>query len=187
MADHEAGPEDDDATTILVVDDDVYVRMVLQLELEHIRILEAANIGEAREILSRETPDAAIVDRRLMGDDGLDLVAEMRQTITTVRLPIMVLTAGYDPADREEVIRAGADDYMGKPFEPAELLTRLRRLDAIPPVDRRKRRWAQAAAARDGRFIDDLEHEDRRAEIIDLTDEQLTADGTRRWWRRLIG
>ena len=88
----------------------------------------AASLGEARERLQRSVYDAVVLDLMLPDGDGLDLTRELRSDARTRRLPLLVLTARGEPLDRVLGLELGADDYLSKPFEPRELLARLRSL-----------------------------------------------------------
>lgn len=123
-----------------MIDDDPLVRMILAIELPDVELLEATRLEEGYELARAERPDAVIVDVRLPDGDGIDLVRRLRRTHGTNRMPILVLTAGHDEARRAEVMRAGADEYMGKPFEADTLLAHLHELLAIPGADRKERR-----------------------------------------------
>jgi len=85
-----------------------------------------AHAGEGRaglERLAREPQDAVILDLTLPDMDGLDVCRELRRRFD---VPVLMLTARGEPADRVVGLELGADDYLGKPFEPRELLARLR-------------------------------------------------------------
>ena len=123
-----------------MIDDDPLVRMILALELPDVELLEATRLEEGYELAKAERPDAVIVDVRLPDGDGIDLVRRLRRTPLTSRIPILVLTAGHDEAKRSDVIKAGADEYLAKPFEADDLLTHLHELLAISAPDRKGRR-----------------------------------------------
>ncbi len=183
---------------ILIVDDDTFVRMILSMELPDVELVEAASINEAVAIATAEPlPDGIIVDRKLPDGDGLDLVRRLRKTFATSRVPILVLTAGFDEADRELVTRAGADDYLAKPFESADLLDRIERVLRIPVGGRRRRRVEEVDRLRRGGG-----HIDLRDELgtdpagVDLREQPAGAHQpgrtggageSRRWWRRSTG
>jgi DNA-binding response OmpR family regulator len=126
--------------TVLVVDDDTYVALLLSMELPGVSILEAARMSEALPLAAESDPAAVVIDRRLPDGDGLDLVRRLRTSFPTTQTPIVVITAGHDEAHRSEVLKAGADEYLAKPVNPPELLGCLARILDIPPSDRRERR-----------------------------------------------
>ena len=88
----------------------------------------APTVAQARAAVLRQAPDLVLMDVMLPDGDGLALTAEWRQQPRTSSLPILMLTARGDPADRILGLELGADDYLAKPFEPRELLARVRAL-----------------------------------------------------------
>ncbi len=125
---------------ILVVDDDVVVAMLLALSLPDVEIIEASRQAEGLTTALEGQPDVILVDRRLPDGDGLDLVRTLRQHPATEAVLIVLVTAGHDPEDRTDVLRAGADEYLAKPFEPDDLEALLRALIAVPAAERARRR-----------------------------------------------
>ena len=122
---------------ILVVDDDARLRHLLQRFLaEHgFRVTTADTARDAREKLRIMTPDAMVLDVAMPGESGLSLTQSLRTE--TGSPPVLLLTARGAPEDRIAGFEAGADDYIGKPFEPYELVLRLRALlrrTAPPPA-----------------------------------------------------
>ena len=114
---------------ILVVDDERAVRESLRraLELEGYEIELAEDGRQALERLAREDqPDAVILDVLMPGVDGLEVCRTLRSQGS--RLPVLMLTARTQVEDRVEVLDAGADDYLTKPFALEELLARVRAL-----------------------------------------------------------
>jgi two-component system phosphate regulon response regulator OmpR len=128
---------DDTLKHLLVVDDDERLRSLLQRYLtEHdYHVSLAADGAEARAALRNITFDLIIVDVMLPGESGVELTSGLRQTSD---VPILMLTARGETADRIAGLEAGADDYLVKPFEPRELLLRiatiLRRVPAAPAI-----------------------------------------------------
>jgi two-component system response regulator MprA len=113
---------------ILVVDDDRAVREALEraLGLEGYDVELAADGGEALASVERHEPDAIVLDVLMPGVDGLEVCRALRKAQS--RIPILMLTVRDDLDDRIEGLDAGADDYLGKPFELEELLARVRAL-----------------------------------------------------------
>lgn len=111
--------------TLLVVDDDAEIRSLLaeQLEAQSYRVLQAADGAEFARIFARQPVDLVILDLSLPDEDGLSLCRRLRSTSQT---PVVMLTARGDPMDRIAGLELGADDYVCKPFEPRELLARVR-------------------------------------------------------------
>ena len=110
---------------ILVVDDDTRLRDLLRRYLaEHgFRITTAANAGQARAKLKTLIFDLIVLDVMMPGESGLELTESLRRAST---VPILLLTARDEPEDRIEGFDRGADDYLAKPFEPRELVARIR-------------------------------------------------------------
>ncbi|HEY4345736.1 MAG TPA: response regulator [Parvibaculum sp.] len=114
----------EDAPHILVVDDDRRIRELIKRYLsEHgYRISTAENAAEARAKLAGLTFDLLVVDVMMPGESGLDLTSSLRRSSS---VPILMLTARTETDDRIAGLERGADDYLGKPFEPRELLLRI--------------------------------------------------------------
>src|SRR6266498_463350 len=105
-------------TTVLVVDDEPLVRDVVTryLERDGHRVVTAADGDSARKIIERESPSLVLLDVMLPGEtDGLALCRWIR---STSELPVILLTARVDEADRIVGLELGADDYVTKPFAP---------------------------------------------------------------------
>ncbi len=115
---------------ILVVDDDASIMQLLRLILsnEGYEVTATGNGEEAYEIALRQNPDLAILDVMMPVLDGYALCRKLRQNASTRFLPIIMLTAHGDVADRIKGFEAGADDFLIKPFEPKELTYRVRNL-----------------------------------------------------------
>ena len=111
---------------ILVVDDDARLRALLSRYLaeQGFRVTTASHATEARDKLRFMQPDAVVLDVAMPGESGLDLTAALRKDKQEV--PVLLLTARGAPEDRIAGFESGADDYLGKPFEPYELVLRLR-------------------------------------------------------------
>ncbi|MBW4023673.1 MAG: response regulator transcription factor [Proteobacteria bacterium] len=114
---------------VLVVDDDERLRRLLVRYLtDHgFRVTAAADAAEARACLRSLRPDLMILDVTMPGETGLDLVDDLRRG-GDAELPVLLLTARGAPEDRIAGFEAGADDYLGKPFDPYELVLRARAL-----------------------------------------------------------
>src|SRR5580704_8996947 len=115
------------AGLILVVDDDAkIVRLVrAYLERDGYRVIEAADGRAALAAVEAERPALVVLDLMLPEIDGLDVVLAIRRTSET---PIIILSARGTTADRIAGLGTGADDYLPKPFSPAELVVRVRRV-----------------------------------------------------------
>jgi DNA-binding response OmpR family regulator len=122
-----SGRPDDNVSmsTVLVVDDEPIVRdvVVRYLEQEGYRTLQAADGEEARGVLERERPSLVVLDLMLPGTDGLSLCRWIRERSD---LPVIMVTALGEEADRLTGLELGADDYLTKPFSPRELVARVK-------------------------------------------------------------
>ncbi len=111
--------------TVLVVDDEPIVREVVcsYLQREGYRTLEAGDGIRARELMEQDPPTLVVLDLMLPGTDGLELCRWIRNRSS---LPVIMLTARGEEADRIVGLELGADDYVTKPFSPRELVARVR-------------------------------------------------------------
>ena len=149
---------------VVAVDDDVVVHMALAMSWDDVELIECTRATGAFMVGVTERPDGFVIDRRLPDGDGLALVRRLRQDLRTNRTPIIVLTAAYDPADEANALKSGADAYLPKPFEPAQLLQVLERVIALPMTERRQRRQRSVELLHDGIAPEPL---------IDITDAAL--------------
>src|SRR3954470_18053588 len=126
-------------TTVLVVDDEPIVRdvVVRYLQRDGFETLEAAHGDSPRRLIEAESPQLVVLDVMLPGADGLTLCRWIR---SRGELPVIMLTARGEEADRIVGLELGADDYMTKPFSLRELAVRVRTV---------LRRTTQAAASTD--------------------------------------
>jgi two-component system, OmpR family, phosphate regulon response regulator OmpR len=112
---------------LLVVDDDARLRGLLRRYLSDsgFRVTAAADAGEARSNLASFAFDLVVLDVMMPGESGLELTRALR---AEGRVPVLLLTAMAEPEDRVNGLEQGADDYLSKPFEPRELVLRVRNL-----------------------------------------------------------
>jgi len=110
---------------MLIVDDDREIRALVgqYLKQHGYRISLAADGREMHAVLDRSRIDLVVLDVMLPGEDGFSLCRDLR---ARSNLPVLMLTARSDPFDRVVGLEMGADDYLSKPFEPRELLARIR-------------------------------------------------------------
>jgi two-component system phosphate regulon response regulator OmpR len=118
----------EDLPHILVVDDDRRIRQLLQSYLleNGFRVTVAASSAEARNQMRGVVFDAAVLDIMMPGESGLELTRALRSD--GHRIPVLMLSALADPNDRIAGLETGSDDYLAKPFEPRELLLRIKAL-----------------------------------------------------------
>ena len=109
---------------ILVVDDDNRIRELLKeyLNENNFIVSTGENSEKAKEQINLFTFDLIVLDVMMPGQNGFDLTKEIKKTLST---PIILLTAKSEVENRIQGLELGADDYLGKPFEPKELLLRI--------------------------------------------------------------
>jgi two-component system phosphate regulon response regulator OmpR len=115
---------------LLLIDDDARLTTMLvdYLQANGYEVTSAGTLAAGRERLKQHSYDALLLDLMLPDGDGLDLTRELRADARTRRLPLLMLTARGEPPDRIVGLEIGADDYLPKPFEPRELLARVKAL-----------------------------------------------------------
>lgn len=147
------------APVLLVVDDDREIRNLLSDHLEQhgFRTVKAADGRAMKAALEAGPVDLVVLDLNLPDEDGLSLCRGIRAASKT---PVIILTARGDPIDRIVGLEMGADDYMAKPFEPRELVARIRTV---------LRRTGGEATAVEGR------HADFSGWSLDIAARALTA------------
>lgn len=113
------------ALRILVVEDDREIRALMQssLSVEGFEVQTAVSVSEAWALLRNALPDVVVLDLGLPDGDGVELVREVRKHHA---LPILVVSARHQETQKIQLLDAGADDYLTKPFSVGELLARIR-------------------------------------------------------------
>ena len=119
---------------ILVVDDDARIRDLLKryLTQEGFDVLVAEDGKSLNRVMMRETADLIVLDLMLPGEDGLTICRRLRAS--NDHTPVIMLTAKGEDVDRIVGLEVGADDYLGKPFNPRELLARIHAVLRRRPV-----------------------------------------------------
>ncbi len=148
---------------VLVVEDDREIRAMMQssLAVEGFEVQTAVSVSEASALLQHALPDVVVLDLGLPDGDGIELVRLVRKHHS---LPILIVSARHQEAEKIKLLDAGADDYLSKPFSVAELLARIR-------VALRHRGTALAAAA----TVHDLDglHVDLNLRLVEVNGEPL--------------
>ena len=129
--------------TVLVVDDEPRAQNLLRslLEVEGYRVLCASHGPEALE-QARQLPDVVLLDLMMPGMDGFEVCRRLRAEPALALMPVIILTALDDRASRLQGLAAGADDFLSKPFDSAELRARLR---SITRLNRYRQLYEQRA------------------------------------------
>ena len=114
---------------VLVVDDDDDIRQVVAFTLKTLAVpvdvVQATDGQEAIEMATAQPPDLVVLDIMMPRLDGFETCAKLRQSMRTTFIPILMLTASADEASRSKGYLVGTDDYMSKPFQPADLKLRV--------------------------------------------------------------
>ncbi len=129
----------DSRTFALVVDDSITVRRVTQrlLERNGMRVLTARDGVDAMEVLAENTPDIILLDIEMPRMDGYEVAAQVRNDPRLADVPIIMITSRVGEKHRARAIELGVDDYLGKPYQEAQLL------EAIEPLVQRRRQQAR--------------------------------------------
>lgn len=114
--------------TILIVEDDPAIREMLGFALlrDGYEFHEAGDTGQARQLMADAIPDLILLDWMLPGQSGFDFSRSLRRDARYRHIPVIMLTARDEEADKVAALEAGADDYVSKPFAVAELLARIK-------------------------------------------------------------
>jgi len=115
-------------SSVLVVEDEPAIAELIALHLRHAghEVIVAADAPSAQARVDERLPDLVLLDWMLPGQSGLLLARRWRGDARTRELPIIMLTARAEEADKVSALDAGADDYLTKPFSPRELMARMR-------------------------------------------------------------
>jgi two-component system, OmpR family, KDP operon response regulator KdpE len=149
---------------VLVCDDEIQILRALRVVLKDagFEVVATATAEEALDVAAVHPPQAAIIDLVLPDGDGVDVCRQLREWS---EMPILVLSAIGDEAEKIRALNAGADDYVTKPFSPGELVARL---NAV--MRRAQPGLAEPVISADGLDIDLAAHEVRReGEPVHLT------------------
>ncbi|MEI6804787.1 MAG: response regulator [Burkholderiales bacterium] len=148
---------------VLVLEDDREIRSLMQSSLtaEGFAVQTAVSVSEAKALLQHTTPDVVVLDLGLPDGDGIELVHAVRKRYS---LPILVVSARHQESQKIQLLDAGADDYLTKPFSVGELLARIR-------VALRHRGTALDAAVK-VHVLDDL-HVDLTRHLVQCRGETL--------------
>ena len=154
---------------VLVVDDDPNIVEVLRLyfDKDGFAVISCLTGDKALETFQTSQPDLVVLDLMLPGKDGYDICREIRKSSD---VPIIMLTARTDTLDKVVGLELGADDYVQKPFEPKELLARVKAV--LRRSDKRESAPAQAADAKENNEVIAYE-----GFTVDMARYVMTVDG----------
>ena len=127
---------------ILVIDDDPGVRVLCKIAFraDGDDIVEAASGREGLEVLATQTIDAVVLDVMLPSVNGFEILRRIREGARTSALPVVLLSVRVGIQDQIDGWRAGADDYLTKPFSPSALAAKVYEICGIDPVARAEQR-----------------------------------------------
>ena len=109
---------------ILICDDELPLRELIKAVLgDRYRYVEAEDVEQAQAALAADTPKAIVLDVMLPRKSGIDFLAELRAEPERYTIPVVVVSAWQSAADERAALRAGADAFVGKPFDPKDLAT----------------------------------------------------------------
>jgi two-component system phosphate regulon response regulator PhoB len=124
---------------ILIVEDEPAIAELIAINLSHagFEVERAFQADQALQMMKEAMPELLILDWMLPGKSGVQFAKELRTNPKTIALPILMLTAKGEEADKVLGLDAGADDYVTKPFSPKELIARVKALlrRQLPPTD----------------------------------------------------
>jgi DNA-binding response OmpR family regulator len=127
---------------ILVIDDDPGVRMLCKIAFrtDGDEVIEAASGREGLERLATDTIDAVVLDVMLPSVNGFEILRRIREDTRISHLPVVLLSVRVGIQDQIDGWRAGADDYLTKPFSPRALAAKVYEICAIGPLERAEQR-----------------------------------------------
>lgn len=123
-----------EAPFVLIVEDDPINRMLATriLAAAGIQYVEAIDGEQALIQLSRRRPDLVLMDLSLPGIDGWEVTRRIRRDPDLATLPVLAVSAHAMSGDRERALAAGCDDYLTKPYRPADLIAAISRFTSVP-------------------------------------------------------
>ncbi len=166
---------------ILIVDDEPFNVDMLEQELEEqgYETLAATNGHEALEVLAAEKPDLVLLDWMMPGLDGIEVLERMRAEPAWSRVPVIMLTARTTTQDMVRGLDAGADDYVTKPIDEAELFARIRAMLRIARLEQENLSLRTQIQQGAGRHFAGVVGKSRAMELVyGLLDKVISSDTT---------
>ena len=169
------------AAKILIADDEPFNVDMLEQELEEqgYETVSAADGEQALEVLAAEKPDLVLLDWMMPGLDGLEVLQRMRASAQWRRTPVIMLTARTTTEDKVRGLDAGADDYVTKPIDEAELSARIRAMLRIARLEQENLTLRAQIEEGGGRHFAGVVGKSRAMErVFDLVDKVISSDTT---------
>ncbi|MFH1571348.1 MAG: sigma-54 dependent transcriptional regulator [Gemmatimonadota bacterium] len=168
------------AEKILIVDDEPFNVDLLEQELDEqgYRTCAATNGEEALEVLGAEKPDLVLLDWMMPGLDGIEVVKRMRATPAWRRVPVIMLTARTATQDKVAGLDAGADDYVTKPIDEAELFARIRAMLRIARLEQENLTLRQEIAAGGAQYVGVIGKSKAMERVYGLLSKVIDSDTT---------
>ena len=109
---------------ILICDDELPLRELIKAVLgDRYRYIEAEDVHQAEAVLKHQNPEAIVLDIMLPGKSGIEFLSELRARGEALSIPVIVVSAWQSADDEQAALGAGADAFIGKPFDPKDLAT----------------------------------------------------------------
>jgi len=109
---------------ILICDDELPLRELIKAVLgDRYRYIEAEDVHQAEAVLKHQSPEAIVLDIMLPGKTGIEFLSELRARGEELTIPVIVVSAWQSADDEQAALGAGADAFIGKPFDPKDLAT----------------------------------------------------------------
>jgi DNA-binding response OmpR family regulator len=109
---------------ILICDDELPLRELIKAVLgDRYRYIEAEDVHQAEAVLKHQNPEAIVLDIMLPGKSGIEFLADLRARGEALSIPVIVVSAWQSADDEQAALGAGADAFIGKPFDPKDLAT----------------------------------------------------------------
>ena len=110
--------------TILICDDELPLRELIKAVLgDRYRYIEAEDVNQAEAVLEHQRPEAIVLDIMLPGKSGIEFLSDLRARGGALTIPVIVVSAWQSADDEQAALGAGADAFIGKPFDPKDLAT----------------------------------------------------------------